>query len=67
MKKAYVIIKEYPFMHPYQMIEVHLDESAAETRKIYLNSLIPDNEKPEFDDYGLISGYDYTIVDLELK
>jgi hypothetical protein len=67
MKTAYVIIKAFPFMHPYQMVEVHLDESAAEQRKVELNNSIPDSDKPEYDDYGLIEGYDYVIVDLELK
>ena len=67
MKFAFVIIKEYPFGGGFMMEEVHLDREIADAAANEMNAQIRPEYKPVHDDYGLVEGYQFVVIPVELK
>ena len=67
MKFAFVIIKAYSFGGGYTMEEAHLDRETAETAADEMNAKTPLEDKPVYDDYGLVEGYEFVVIAVDLK
>ena len=50
----------------YDLLLIYSNRPAAEKQRDYLLSKLPSQEKPGFDEYGLVSGVNYIVVDHEV-
>jgi hypothetical protein len=68
MKHIYVVIKYHSFMRPYELQEEAYESlEAAVAAAKYMNDNLSAEEKPEHDEWGLVKGCEYEVMELKVK
>ena len=66
MKYIYLVWEFNGFMAPCHLVAVFSIKEAAEERLKQLQDVLPPEDAPEYDDYGLVDGTEYRIEKLEI-
>jgi hypothetical protein len=66
MKFVYVVLRCHPFMGGFMMWTAFLSEEAAKAEAARLTAELTGDDKPEYDDWGLVSGIEFTVSQVEL-
>lgn len=64
--KIYMVIQDFPFDMHYRMIRAFRSEEDAAKFVEKENALLSDDDKPEHDEYGLVSGIEYQVIPIDL-
>ena len=65
--QVYVVIEEYPFTMGFCIYKVFDNLNSAELFCKEKLEELPKEQKPEFDDWGLIEGINYRTITMELN
>jgi hypothetical protein len=61
MSYVYAVWEMYPFAGPTILVGIFSTREKATDHALGLTLLLPEDSQPEYDDYGLIEGVEYTV------
>jgi hypothetical protein len=63
--KVYVIWKSYPFFQGNKLVAIRLNREDAEKQAAELGNLLSEDMKPQYDEYGLVEGVEYSVYEYD--